>query len=387
MMRALFYLVVILLGLCVSPYLAGANGYVYLAFADYEIETSLVFAILAAIVFYTLLQLVEWVIVFLVNLLLSSRLLPERWRRKAARKHTLNGALSLAEEDWPAAEKAMAKGAEKGEIPTLNLLVAARAAQHQGNTEQRDNYLLEADKEPTAKKAVATTRMRYLLQQGKLDDARAILDELNPSSKSKSPVLLLALELYQSQQDWHAINLLLPILKKRQLLTDEKWQAIALQTKTAMLNHAIDTNEQELEKVWHWLTRAARKQPQYIAIYARGLAKFDRKPEALKLLLKQAKASVHGDIYAALAELVTAADVDTRQILFALEKKFADNAEYQLCIAQLYLTSKEYRLAKPWLQKACDQNPQSSSWQLLAETCEHLGEQNAAILNYRRALS
>lgn len=51
MMRALFYLVVILLGLCVSPYLAGANGYVYLAFADYEIETSLVFAILAAIVF------------------------------------------------------------------------------------------------------------------------------------------------------------------------------------------------------------------------------------------------------------------------------------------------------------------------------------------------
>ncbi|WP_394201698.1 heme biosynthesis HemY N-terminal domain-containing protein [Shewanella waksmanii] len=389
MMRALFYLIVVLLGLCISPYLAGANGYVYLAFGDYEVETSLVFAILAAIVFYTLLQLVEWVAVFLINLLLSSRLLPERWRRKAARKYTLNGALSLAEEDWPAAEKAMVKGAEKGEIPTLNLLAAARAAQHQGNSEQRDQYLFEADKEPLAKKAVATTRTRYLMQQGKLDEARTALDDLNPSSKSKSPILQLALDLYRHQQDWKAIKLLLPIIKKRQLLSDEQWQALALQTNTSMLTSAMAINEQELDKVWHWLSRNERKQSENLAAYAKGLALYERKAEAMKLVFKPLKSQPHPNLFDALSELIDASDLDVRKNLFALEKRYGDNQDYQRCVANVYNRSKEYRQAKEWWLKLCKSEQsnthEKADWLALAEVYEHLGEQNSALQAYRHA--
>ncbi|MEI6859116.1 MAG: heme biosynthesis HemY N-terminal domain-containing protein, partial [Shewanella sp.] len=289
MIRILIYLGIILCGFCISPFFEGMNGYLYFTIWDYEVETGVAFALVTLIVFYGLLQLAEWVIIFILNLLLSSRLLPDKWRRKAAKKHTLIGALALAEEDWSTAEKAMIKGAEKGELPTLNLLAAARAAQHQNDTESRDKYLQQAEQEPLAIKAVSTSRTRYLLQQGELDKARLELDKLCPTSKSKQPVLRLALELYQAQADWSSLKLLLPMIKKHQILSENDYQNLMTLTNNELLIQAQSGSEQELEKVWHWLSRAERKEPQYLASYCLGLYKFSRETEAKKLLMKQTK--------------------------------------------------------------------------------------------------
>ncbi|QYK01162.1 heme biosynthesis HemY N-terminal domain-containing protein [Shewanella psychrotolerans] len=385
MIKALIYLVIILIGLIISPYLSGLNGYLYVAIGDQELETSLIFALFAAILFYALLVCVEAFVVWTINLILNSRLLPEKWRRKKARKHTLYGALALAEEDWAEAEIAMAKGANKGEIPALNLLAAARAAQHQNNTAARDEYLLQAEKDPQASAAVQTTRLRYLLQQGELEQARAILDQLNPTSKSKRPLLRLAIELYQAQEDWNALKLLLPIANKRNILTQDEFNDLNDKTNRALLNSAADKNEQELEKAWHWLSRSERKQSAFIAQYAIGIAKFDRKDEAVKMLFKALKNTPNQDIFKAIATILSPADLDARKHIFDLEKKYADDANYQACIASLYDQSKEYRESQKWWQKVCHQTPSKNAWLALAEAQEHLGEQNAALQSYRKA--
>ncbi|MGS0675474.1 heme biosynthesis HemY N-terminal domain-containing protein [Shewanella sp. 0m-4] len=385
MVRALVYLIIILLGLCISPFLVGSKGYLYLAIGDYQVETSIVFAIIALIIFYSLLQLVEFVVVWLLNLVLNSRYLPERWRKKAARKHTLLGALALAEEDWPAAEKAMAKGAEKGEIPALNLLAAARAAHHQDNHQARDEYLAKAQLEPLAVKAVSTTRTRYLLQQGDLVAAREELDKLNPTSKSKLPILKLAIELYQAQQDWQALKLLLPIVSKKHVLEDDAFNALSLKTNTALLSQAAKANEQELEKCWHWLTRGERKQAEYIALYAIGLSRFERKDEAVKMLLKQVKASPSASVLNALAQVLTPSDVDAKKQLLALESSYENNADYQVCLAKLYQQNHDYHQAKIWWQKACYLQDDISSLHALADAQEHLGELNRALQTRRNA--
>ncbi|QYJ86455.1 heme biosynthesis protein HemY [Shewanella mesophila] len=385
MIKALIYLAIILVGLIISPYLSGLNGYLYIAIGDQELETSLIFALFAAILFYAVLVCLEALVVWALNLILSSRLLPEKWRRKKARKHTLHGALALAEEDWAEAEKAMAKGANKGEIPALNLLAAARAAQHQNNTTARDNYLLQAEQDPQATTAVQTTRLRYLLQQGELEQARAILDQINPTSKSKRPLLRLAIELYQAQKDWNALKLLLPIANKRSILTQDEFADLNDATNRALLASAADKNEQELEKVWHWLSRTERKQPSFIAQYAIGIAAFDRKNEAIKILFKALKNTPNQDIFAAIAKVLSAADLDARKHIFDLEKKYADDANYQACIASLYDQSKEYRESHKWWQKVCGQTPSKQAWLALAEAQEHLGDQNSALQSYRKA--
>ncbi|PKG56156.1 heme biosynthesis HemY N-terminal domain-containing protein [Shewanella sp. GutDb-MelDb] len=385
MVRALVYLGIILLGLCVSPFLAGNKGYLYIALGDYQAETSIVFAFIALIVFYSLLQVVEFVVVWVLNLIIGSRLLPEKWRKKAARKHTLMGALALAEEDWPAAEKAMVKGAEKGEIPALNLLAAARAAQHQNNISARDEYLAKAELEPLAVKAVSTTRTRYLLQQGELDLARKELEKLNPTSKSKVPVLKLAVDLYQAQQDWQALKLILPIISKKQILTEEAFNTLSLETNIALLQSASKTNEQELEKCWHWLSRGERKQADYIAEYAIGLNRFGQKEQAIKLLQKQLKAAPSKPIFEAFSQVLLPADVEAKKQLLALESHFEDNVDYQICLAKLYHQNHDYHNAKIWWQKACYLQDDITNLYALADAQEHQGELNRALQTRRNA--
>ncbi|ACA84778.1 heme biosynthesis HemY N-terminal domain-containing protein [Shewanella woodyi] len=386
MIRVLAYLAIILIGLCISPFFDGMNGYLYVAFWDYEVEMGVVTAIVGLILFYCILQVVEWCLVFLLNLILSSRLLPEKWRRKAARKHTLVGALALAEEDWPVAEKAMAKGAEKGELPALNLLAAARAAQHQNDSTSRDNYLNEAEKEPIAVNAVTTTRTRYLLQQGDLISAREQLDKLSPSSKSKLPVLRLAIELYQAQSDFNALKLLLPIIKKRQLLSDSAFAELTMSTNRSLLLSATEVSEQELEKVWHWLSRAERKEMSYLTLYCIGLNRYDRKPEALKLLMKHLKSSPSTELLTGLGEILLPTDLDERELIFSMEKKHAENIDFQILLAKLHQQNSDHRRAKEYWQKVCQIQPSKAHWLALGEAQEHLGEQNPAILSYRNAI-
>ncbi len=385
MIRVMVYLGIILLGLCISPFFEGMNGYLYFTIWDYEVETGVIFAIISLITFYGLLQLTEWLFVFLINLLLSSRLLPEKWRKKAARKHTLIGALALAEEDWPSAEKAMVKGADKGELPTLNLLAAARAAQHQNNIEMRDQYLLKAEQEPLAIKAVSTSRTRYLLQQGELEKARTELDKLSPTSKSKLPVLRLALELYQAQSDWHALKLLLPTIKKRQVLDEKSLTQLTTVTNESLLLQAQTGDEQELEKVWHWLSRTERKEPKYLASYCIGLSKCKRETEAKKHLMKLLKSNLCTDSSSALIQILTPSDIDERKQIFALEKKYGKDINYQVLLAKLHLQNKDYRQAVTYWEKVCHQQPNKQNWLALAETQEHLGEQNSALQSYRQA--
>lgn len=386
MIRVLFYLFIILLGLCLSPYFVGNTGYVYVAAWDYQIETSLVFAVIALVCLFSLLQLLEWIIVFAINLVLNSRYLPARWRKQAARKNTLLGALSLAEEDWATAEQAMLKGADKGEIPALNLLAAARAAQHQGKSEERDHYLERAAKEPAASTAVSTTRTRYLMQLGQLDSARIELDRLNPTSKSKLPVLSLAKDLYQAQEDWQAMKLLLPTIKKRHLLTDDEFISLTRTTNLALLEQASQANEQELEKTWHWLSRSERGQVEYLAIYAKGLCLFGRKEEALKLLMKKLKNQASSEILAVLPQMLTQEDAQVIEQLESFEQKYLENADYQVCMAKLYQAQKAFKEAKVCWQRACEHAPSKELWLSLADVQEHLGEHFGAIQSYRNAV-
>ena len=384
MIKTLVYVVLILIGLCLSPLIVGQSGYVYIAIGDYQIETSLVIGVVGLIVFYFALQLLEWLIL-LLNMLLSSRYLPEQWRRKAAKKHTLTGALALAEEDWPAAEKAMAKGAEKGEIPVLNLFAAARAAHYQGDITARDHYLTQAENNPIAKTAVYTSRTRYLMKQGELTQARVVLDKLNPTSKSSAPVLKLAQELYLQQNDWQALKLLLPILKKRQLLSETEFNQLNTKTNSILMVNAAKTSEAELNKCWHWLSKSERKQDELVVAYAHGLTQYGHKDKAIKLIIKQLSAAPSAALFAAIPDLIDAQDQEVRKLLSRLETTHENDADYQMCLAKLAIQSRDTKQAKTHWQNVCRIAPTHQSWLALAQAQEQLGENSSAANSYRNA--
>lgn len=387
MIRTLIYTLIILVGLAVSPWIVEHTGYLYLAFGDYELETSIVFAVFSIIIFYSLLQLVEWAVIAVLNLLIKQSWIPSRWRKNTARRHTLEGALALAEEDWPAAEKAMLQGADNGEIPTLNWLAAARAAQHQNKTTERDEYLDKAADKSNIKQVIKATKVRYLMQQNELSEARTILDSIPSSKMSKPSILKLALELYTEQQDWQATKLLLPSLQKRKALSKEDVEKLSAEINEKLLQQAVQsTDVAELDKVWHWLSRNERKQSEFVAIYSKGLCKFNRKPEALKLITKVLKTHATQLVFDVIPAIVNAEDKDIRKQLSLLASVNESNAAYHQCMALVKVQTKEFSDAIEHWKKVNQLNPTQFSLGQQAKVHEQLGDQAQAINLYRKAL-
>lgn len=385
MIRTLIYLGIVLVGLCLSPYLIGNTGYLYLSAFDYEIETSLVFAAVMLVIAYGAIIAIEWLLVKLFNLLLGSRYLPERWRRNAARKHTLSGALALAEENWLEAERFMVKGADKGELPALNLLAAARAAQRQGKYAERDTYLERAAKEPLAELAVMTSHTRYLLQQGQIERAHTQLLQLNPTSKSKPPVVRLAMEVYRAQKNWRALRELLPAIRKHQLLTESELQSLQQDISVNLLEQAGTVGWEALDKEWQWLSRAEKQASANRAAYALGLARQDKRDEAIKLLLKDMESQADADVLEALPQILNGRDEAPRQQLSKLSHRYDDIHEYHECMAQLCRQGRDFKQAREHLNKACELNPTTTNFLALAELDEQLGDTTQALNHYRRA--
>ncbi|QSX34060.1 heme biosynthesis protein HemY [Shewanella avicenniae] len=383
MIRVLFYLLVILAGALLSPLIVGNKGYVYISFLGWQLETSVIFAVIAMVVFYGALQLVEWLIVALLRLVLNSRYLPQRWRRKAARKHTLVGALAMAEENWSAAERAMRKGAEQGEIPVLNYLAAARAAQHQLKTEERDEYLDKAAEVPVAFEAVTAARTRYLLRSGDVEAARAELNKLKPTSKSKAPLLKLAKDVYLAQPDWTSLRTLLPALLKRQII-DEKQQ---LQLTITCCTNQLKTTKtvEELNNCWGWLSRQEKALDDVIACYALMLNTLEQHAEAIKVLAKQLKHDTSDSVYHAIAKIITTDDDSLLKQLQSQQLKCDNRIAYQRCISAAYAQKRDFTAQLAAVKKLTELDPTHAHFLALAKIHEQLANHQAAADAYRAA--
>ena len=385
MIRVLFYLIIVLAGALISPLIVGNKGYVYISFLGWQLETSVIFAVVAMILFYGVLQLAEWLVISLLNVVLSSRYLPQRWRRKAARKHTLVGALAMAEENWPSAERAMRKGAEQGELPVLNYLAAARAAQYQFKTEERDEYLDKAAELPLAFEAVTAARTRYLLRSGDETAARVELDKLKPTSKSKAPLLKLAQDVYQAQQDWTALRSILPALHKRQLLDELQYQKLNRKACREMLKQAGTESLEKLTACWGWLTRHEKAQGAMVAAYAEQLNQLDRHDDAIKLLSKQLKHDTDDEVFATIANVLTVDDTALIKLLNNIEVKCHSRIAYQHCMAQVFERLREPQQQLAAQQRLAELDPTPRNYLALAQAHEQLGQQQQAADAYRAA--
>lgn len=385
MIKILAYVIIILIGLCLTPYIIDSKGYIYIAMWDYQIETSLAFGLVSLILLLIALELTKWLLIRVLSLVMASRFLPERWRAKNAKKLMEQGALALAEEDWATAETAMSKSADSSPLPIINYFAAARAAHHANHHQARDTYLDKAEQQPSAKNAVLTSRVRYYLQQGQLTQARQQLELLSPTSKSKNSVLKVASDLYLAQSDWSALKLILPSLTKKKVLEDALLAELVETTNTALINQAASISAEELNKVWGWFEKSERQNASVFAAYLQGLKQQNRHDEAVKLLTKQLKSSPSAQLFDLVPSLITADDLGVRKLLNRFEQTHENDASYQICQAKLAQQSRDMKAAKLHWQNACRIFPCRLNWLALAQVQEQLGENGTAMQSYRHA--
>ena len=129
--RLLALLAIAILGAWAWQLLAQDPGYVLITLRGYSIETTLVVALAALLLFWIALRIVLWLL----------RLPFRHWKRRTrriARERLAGGLVALHEGRWARAEKLLERAASDPALRLPALLGAARAAQARGDNAEAE---------------------------------------------------------------------------------------------------------------------------------------------------------------------------------------------------------------------------------------------------------
>ncbi|MEB3734659.1 hypothetical protein ULF88_12275 [Halopseudomonas pachastrellae] len=128
------------------------------------------------------------------------------------------------------------RSAPHAELPLINYLAAARAANELEDYPECDALLREAyETTPKADVAIAVTQAQLQIARGQLEQALATLTRLRKEHPKHLYALKLLSQVYVRLEDWHSLLDLLPELRRQKVLREEEQQALERQVHVALL--------------------------------------------------------------------------------------------------------------------------------------------------------
>ncbi len=261
-------------------------GYVVFSYADYSIETSLIFMLgVLAIVFF----LLHYAIRVLSVLLHIPDYLGLRYSKRQAEKARnalVKGLIEMSEGRFSQAEKILLKQASHSDTALLNYLIAARSAQQQGAYDRRDEYLrLAHESTPSADIAIGITQAELQLAHQQYEQALATLNHLTTISPRHGYVKKLLGRVYQQLGDWDSLVNLLDDLRKSHMLSEDKYSELEVEAYSGLLNNILkQSDQQRVRDVWQKIPKKLKDQPEIIKLYAMHLMAEHLDDEAEPLL-------------------------------------------------------------------------------------------------------
>ncbi len=165
------------------------SGFVLIIFRQWEIETSLWMAALLALIFFV-------AIYTLLRVIVRGALWPHQWRmwREARREKNAQRLIEVAtceliEEKWAAAEQHFCEAARAVHQPFLEYTAAAVAAQAQGASDRREQYLRQAyQAAPQAEIPLGILQAKLQIQGQQWPEAAVTLKKLQ-ATVPQNPVV------------------------------------------------------------------------------------------------------------------------------------------------------------------------------------------------------
>jgi HemY protein len=282
---------IFLITLLIITVLAGQQaledpGYVLIAYREWKLETTvtllLVILLAAGALSY-----------FMIRTLLGLWSAPKRlanWKRQKNQEKaetSLNkGLVAMFEGNWKQAEKLLLKKSKPSHTPLLNYLAAAKAAQEQGNLEQRDTYLKSAyQADSSAEVAVGLTQARLQLEQGQNEQALATLERLRRLAPKHRYVLQLLAESYEKLGEWHRLEDLLPTLRRADVLDENALFELTQRCyKQLLINYGSKDDFAALHQLWRRMPRRMHQDVEVIRHYIEALINKGQLDEAEVIL-------------------------------------------------------------------------------------------------------
>jgi len=363
-------------------------GYVIIAWgyktAELSLSLFIILAVISIVVFYAAMRLTVtgW------NMPGAFKAWRQRQRQQRARRDTNKGLIELAQGNWTRAERYLVRHVSDSEIPLINYLSAARAAQKLSVPERRDNYLaLAHNNMQGAGFAVQLTQAELQLVHGQLEQSLATLVQLHSRSPKHPHVLFLLARIYEMLRSWGDLKKIIPDLKKHKIINTEQLVELERVIHRELITIATQRGKlDQLKVVWQAVPKALRLDMEMAQHYTRCLLSLDAHNEA-ELIVRDTLKRNLDDQLIYLYGLIESRDPD-RQLATAEGwlKGNENNPVILLTLGRLCKRNKLWGKARSYLDASIGVQARSDSYKELGQLMEQLEEPDKAASYFRQGL-
>ncbi len=388
-MRKLFVaLIVLLLAVLAGLYAHQDPGYVLIGRGYQTLEMSLtLFLAILAMIFAAGYGLV-WMVRNFLGIRSKLRFWRSTRRGKRARQVSNQGLIELAQGNWAQAERALVRSVKDSDLPLLNYLSAARAAQKLDAPERRDHYLAMAhENRKDASFAVQVTQAELQLAHGQLEQSLATLIHLRSLSPKHPHVLYLLMNLYEKLKSWGDLKELLPVLRKQKVVPERELHKLEMRLHRELMSIAAKQGKPDrLRSSWQHIPRDLRHEDALIDDYARHLLLLDLHNDAESLLREAIRR--HWNMEFVYLYGLVKGDNPAKQLSYAEAwlKGHEHNPVLLLTLGRLSIANELWGKARSYFEASLGAGPRSETYTELGRLLEQLEEPDEARDCFRKGL-
>jgi HemY protein len=378
MKRVIAIILVVLIAGGLGTLIARDPGYVLIAYGGASLQTGL-WVFLALIL---ALLAVVYLLFKSLYLVLGTGQSMKRWqvmrRRHKAARLTKKGMSFLLQGDYPRAEKFLISGARDSDAPAANYIAAARAADAQDHTQERESYLrLALTLDPSMQTTVAMAEAEMLVNRREWHRALSSLEGLANSRV----VLDLRKQAMLNLRDWQGLADIMSELRK---YADDPASQLVFEKQVARQRFASPNNTDEsLEIMFSRLPEALRRDPELVADYSRRVRDDKQVESVLRATVKHQWHDMLVVAYGHGGKETLDKRLKTAQ---GWLKNQPDNWALHACLGQLYDASGEKDQAKAAFEKSLGLRPSVLAHERLAKLLAFDGEYAKSSEHLRQAL-
>ena len=371
-LTVLFLLAVACVAAFAWKWLAADPGYLLIRYGQTSIETTLIFAVVAAVFVLLALRLV-W------RLLRAPGAAWARSRRRRGRERIAGGLVALAEGRHAHALRELERASHQTGLQAPALLAAAQAAQARGDDE-RANALLA--RSPGA--AALVLRARFEWERRGAVAALALLKPAAEKNDLPPAGWQLLAEAALAAGEPSTALAALPAVARAQSLAPPAFAALEARVLAAAVAAAADRDA--LNALWSAMTRAQRRVAEALVAYARRSAELGQMLAGMSELEAALRRQWSEPLIVAYGELGPAeAEARLHQAEGWIVAQ-PTSAGLALTLGRLCIQCELWGKARGYLERGLQLAPSAPLWEALGDCHAGRGDQAAAALCWRNAL-
>lgn len=380
-------LLVLMASIGLALVLQADSGYVQIRWYHWNLETTLpIFMGWAALIIVLLLVLWRLVgsLLHLPSYFSQVRL---SRRQELARQGLVKGLRGLGEGNFLEAERSLLRHVEYAPVPMIHYLLAALAAQLQGEPARRQEHITQATRcTPPAGTAIALMQAWLQMLSQEYVQALATLD-MAPVDKPNFLLLKLRLRCLLALKDWAGVRNLLPELKDVPVLPMSEWKAVACRVALEDMLAARRRHDlAALQTNWQNLPLSLRQHEGLKHAYVRSLDELGE-AQLADLLIEEHLAQQWSQVLVIdYGRLKLPNPARRLQKVHRWMERYGQQAALSWAAGCLYLQMQDWAQAERALQDSLTQDAGPEAYAALADLYEQRNEPARACRAYQAAL-